>query len=107
MMKFTTIDDGVTITWDDGLLGGDEEAVTAVYRRVAHGEPSGWNYWDSIPPSVRTEWDAYLTIGATLIEVFALTNIDITVDPIPENPDGYQAEGPIFDEEDEDENDIA
>jgi hypothetical protein len=100
MMKFTTIDN-VQVTWDDGMIGGDTEAVLAVFRRVAHGEEAGWNYWGEITASIRTEWDAYLTIGATLIEEFALSNIDITVDPIPENPEGYMPEGPIMESEEE------
>jgi hypothetical protein len=85
------VDDAVVVGWVDGKVAGDPELVRAVLRRCASGELVGFNYWENFTPSVRAEFDAYVTIGCVLEELFGR----VTVDAVPENPDGYQEEGPV------------
>lgn len=98
-MIFTT-PDGQTVEWADGrVTSNPPELAMTIMRRVATGEPVGWNYWSEEPPSLRTQWGAYLTIGAVLRDELVLDNDDLTVDDIPEPADGYEPEGPRFEDD--------
>lgn len=89
-MKFTTLNGEVT--FESGELGGDANLVQFVHEYVLTGVPAGCNYWSEIAPSLASEWEAYLTICGALAYLFG--GQEPVVDGVPENPDGYEEEGP-------------
>lgn len=90
-MKFTT-DDGQEISWFDGMITGSDQLVSAVNMALIGNIPCAFEYWGEQTADISTEFRAYLTIGATLNRL----GYQPTVDLIPDNPDGYAPEGPIF-----------
>lgn len=91
-MRFVaTTPEGATLTWEDGELTGDEYLVTWIQSVVDEGFGVSYNYWGEREASLATAFDAYITIGYVLE--------DVEFDPIPDSPDGYEPEGPRFDNE--------
>lgn len=79
-----------TVEFDNGNLSGDEELISSVKQVIASGRLCGCNFWQSIKPSLDTEWEAYLTICGALGHV---TGREPDVSDVPDNPDGYEPEG--------------
>lgn len=79
-----------TVEFDNGNLSGDEELISSVKQVIASGRLCGCNFWQSIKPSLDTEWEAYLTICGALGHV---TGREPEVSDVPDNPDGYEPEG--------------
>lgn len=93
-MKLVATHNGRTVTWWDGVLGGDEELVDLVHARVDNGEFVSFHYWGAREPDLTGPFDAYITIGAVMSEFFADTLGPDLFNEVPDNPDGYEPEGP-------------
>lgn len=94
-MKFTA-SQGRTVEWFDGEVTGYSDLVDAVRAAVNDGVPVAFNFWGEREASIATEFDAYITIGSVIA---SLDGNYPEVDIIPDNPDGYVPEGPIFDDD--------
>lgn len=90
-MKFTTTT-GRSVSFDDGELTGDPFLVEFVQDYIKSGTLAGCNYWGEVEPGLGSDWQAYLTICGAL--AFLFVGQEPVVDEIPENPDGYEPEGP-------------
>lgn len=88
-MRFTS--EFGTVEFADGKMSGDEEMIWYVESVIDQNLPCGCNYWGSIDPSLDSEWKAYLTICGAMRYI---TGVEPEVDAVPDNPDGYQPEGP-------------
>lgn len=88
---FTALD-GRKIHVDHGRLYGDTELIRLVQSVISTGAPCGCNYWGEITPSLDTDWEAYLTVCGALKAIYG-QHPDVT--GVPDNPDGYEPEGPV------------
>lgn len=93
-MRFTTWD-GRQVTFENGVLSGNEVLVGAVERFVELGIECGCDYWGERPADLSSDWRAYLTICGTIA---VITGHEPEVDRVPQNPDGYEPEGPVLDD---------
>jgi len=92
-MRFTT-GTGRVLEWDKATgLTGDPLLVEQVQFVIDEGIPCGCNYWGEIEPSLDTPWQAYLTVCGALAHIFA--GVEPKVDGVPNNPAGYEPEGPV------------
>lgn len=89
-MRFMTTVGEVEYNRSDGLTG-DPDLVERILEYVEIGRPAGCNFWGEIAPSFESLWTAYLSICGALTEI---TGQEPYVDEIPDNPAGYDEEGP-------------
>lgn len=96
MITFTT-NDGRRVEWSEGQgISGDDDLVRQVEYNIENETPCGCDYWGEIEPSLDTAWEAYLTICGS---IFRVTGEDPEIVGVPENPDGYEPEGPVMSDE--------
>lgn len=91
-MKFTI--DEMWVEFRDGQLSGSDVLVSIINTAVEVGEYCGCNYWGDVKASLDTPWQAYLTICGAIRN--ATLNEPLVDGQIPENPAGYEPEGPRF-----------
>lgn len=91
-MRFEDVT-GRAVEWSEseGLVG-NAALVSGVNEVIEEGTLCGCNYWGEIEPSLDTPWQAYLTICGAIRH---LTGVEPSVDRVPDNPAGYQPEGPV------------
>lgn len=88
---FTATTDQGFVTWDNGTLTGDEDHVRVVHAAIEIDNPSAmFNYWGERDAALTPEFTAYITIGYALQSEYG----EVEFDNIPDNPDGYEPEGP-------------
>ena len=89
MITFTTLD-GRMVHVDHGKLYGDTELIDTIHAMIDDGLPCSCNYWGEIPPSLATDWKAYLTVCGSLTRLYG-RHPDVM--GVPDNPAGYEPEG--------------
>jgi hypothetical protein len=84
-----------TVEFVDGEIRGDERLVAYIRMVIDLGVPCGCDFWGSIEPSLDSEWRAYLAICGAIKYI---TGVEPSVDEVPDNPDGYEPEGPVIEQ---------
>jgi hypothetical protein len=87
--------DGKTVTYGNGELSGDQQIISAVSAVVEEGVRCDCDFWGAETASLSSDWSAYLTVCAT---IRWMTGFEPIVDRVPDNPDGYQPEGPVIEQ---------
>jgi len=83
---------GRIVDWEKGFgLSGDEELVAAVNQVIEDGASCDCDFWAPVTASLDSDWEAYLTICSAITRA---TLEEPEVDQVPENPAGYEPEGP-------------
>lgn len=78
--------------WAQGKLVGPKSLLRYVDGLVADKVPVSFDFWAPVRASLDSEWDAYITIGNAYTAVF---NDKPFVPSPPDNPAGYEPEGPV------------
>ena len=92
-MKFTFETREIVYDGASESVSGDPLLVGIVNDAIEAEAYCSCNYWAPVQASLKTEWEAYLTICGAITRAFDRSP---DVDRVPDNPAGYIPEGPQF-----------